>query len=261
MEVLTKEAGELADGYARDGVVVVRGALTDYWLGRLQGAVDEELRRGERYFAYRNMRMQPGTFQEFCRESGIGRLVAEIGQSSWVSLIFDQMFVKEPGGRTRTGWHTDQPYWPIAGPIMTTWIALDPVDPDNGALEFIPGSHDWKERYRPFLTDQEGAFVKYLREDDPQYSDMPDFEAERSSHDITHWTLEPGDLLAFDGYIVHSAMGNRTSTRRRRGYAIRFALDQARYQPDQGVAEWLHDDTIASGDPVRSDFFPVVYGD
>ena len=259
MDTLTKDVSDLAESYARDGVVVVRGALTPYWLDRLREAVDEELKRGERYFAYRNMRMQPGTFRDFCHDSGIGRLVADIGQSSWTSLVFDTIFVKEPGGRTRTGWHTDQPYWPISGPIMTTWIALDPVNPDNGALEFILGSHAWGEKYRPFVTDQKGAFVEYLKKDDPQYSDMPDFEAERHKHEIVHWDLEPGDLLAFDGFIAHSAMGNRTSTRRRRGYAIRFALDQARYNPEQGVADWLVDESISSGAPVKSEFYSVVY--
>ena len=259
MDILTKEVSELAGAYAEDGVVVVRDALTPHWLDRLREAVDEELKRGDRYFAYRNMRTQPGIFREFCLESGIGRLVADIGGGEWASLVFDQMFVKEPGTRTRTGWHTDQPYWPISGPIMTTWIALDPVDEDNGALEFIPGSHAWGKKYRPFLTDQKGAFVEYLCPDDPQYSDMPDFEAERSKHRIVHWNLDPGDLLAFDGFIAHSAMGNRTSTRRRRGYAIRFALDRAQYDPDQGVADWLVDDSLSKGMPVRSDFFPVVF--
>ena len=259
MDVVTKEVGNLSDRYAKDGVVRIKGALTPYWLNRLRKAVDEELKRGERYFAYRNMRMQQGIFRDFCMKSEIGRLVADLGRSDWTSLIFDQMFVKEPGTRTRTGWHTDQPYWPIDGSIMTTWIALDEVDEDNGALEFIPGSHAWGMKYRPFITDQEGAFLEYLCRDDPQYSDMPDFEAERCKHTIVHWNLEPGDLLAFDGFIVHSAMGNRTSTRRRRGYAIRFALDRARYDPDQGVAEWLSDKSLAKGAPVRSDFFPVVF--
>ena len=259
MEVLTKDASDLAECYAKDGVVKVQEALTPFWLGKLREAVDEELKRGDRYFAYRNMRMQPGVFQEFCHDSGIGRLVADIGKSSWTSLVFDQMFVKEPGTRTRTGWHTDQPYWPIEGPIMTAWIALDPVDADNGALEFIPGSHAWGKKYRPFITDQQGAFVEYLCRDDPQYCDMPDFEAERDDHDIVYWDLEPGDLLAFDGFMVHSAMGNRTSTRRRRGYAIRFALDRARYDPDQGVADWLVDNSIAQGAPLRSDFYRVIF--
>ncbi len=259
MEVLTRDARHLADRYARDGVVKVEDALNSYWLERLRDAVDEELKRGERYFAYRNMRMQPGTFQDFCLGSGIGRLVAEIGESSWVSLVFDTMFVKEPGTRTRTGWHTDQPYWPIEGPIMTAWIALDPVNADNGALEFIPGSHAWGKKFRPFRTDQNGAFVEYLRADDPQYCDMPDFEAERQKYDIEHWDLEPGDLVAFDGFMVHAAMGNSTSTRRRRGYAIRFALDRASYNPEQGVIDWLEDKSMSKGDPLKSDFFPVVY--
>ena len=65
MDILTKEVSELSGSYAEDGVVVVRGALTPHWLDRLREAVDEELKRGDRYFAYRNMRMQPGTFREF----------------------------------------------------------------------------------------------------------------------------------------------------------------------------------------------------
>ena len=259
MDILTKDVADLADRYTRDGVVVVRQALTPYWLDCLRDAVENELKRGERYFAYRNMRTQPGVFQDFCLNSDIGRLVADIGRSHWTSLVFDQMFVKEPGTRTRTGWHTDQPYWPISGPIMSTWIALDSVDADNGALEFIPGTHALEMKYRPFITDQQGAFVEYFCKEDPQYCDMPDFETERERHDIVHWELEPGDLLAFDGFIVHSAMGNRTSTRRRRGYAIRFALDRAKYDPNQGVAEWLQDDSIAPGAPYASDRFPRIF--
>ena len=259
MTKITKDARDQAERYTKDGVVVVRNALTPYWIEQLQRAVEEELMRGERYFAYRNMRSNPGIFQDFCLGSGIGRLVADIGGANWTSLVFDQMFVKEPGTKTQTGWHTDQPYWPISGPIMTTWIALDKVDADNGALEFIPGSHAWGKKYRPFTTDQLGGFVEYMAKDDPQYVDMPDFEAEREQHEIAHWDLEPGDLLAFDGFIVHSAMGNRTSTRRRRGYAVRFALEGAQYDPNQGVAEWLGDDSLSAGDPYKSDKFPEIF--
>ncbi|WP_166418290.1 phytanoyl-CoA dioxygenase family protein [Cochlodiniinecator piscidefendens] len=259
MTNLTKDVKDLQDEYKENGVVVVRRALTEHWIGQLQDAVEEELKRGDRYFAYRNMRKNPGIFQDFCLNSGIGRVVADIGGADWSSLVFDQMFVKEPGTKTQTGWHTDQPYWPISGPIMTTWIALDPVDSNNGALEFIPRSHASGKKYRPFTTDKLGGFVDYMAKDDPQYIDMPDFEAEREQHEMVHWDLEPGDLLAFDGYIVHSAMGNRTTTRRRRGYAVRFALEGAQYTPSQGVADWLEDDTIAPGAPYKSDAFPEIF--
>lgn len=257
---LTMDVKDYRADYRRDGVVMIKGALNKHWLEVLREAVELQVAKGIRYFANRNMRMEPGGFQEFCLHSGVGGLVADLVQSPFTSLVFDQMFVKEPGTKTQTGWHTDQPYWPIDGPIMSTWIALDHVDADNGAMEFIPGSHAWGKKYRPFLTDQSGGFKEYLKIDDPQYSDMPDFEAERDQHKMVSWDMAPGDMLAFDGYIVHSAKGNRTSTRRRRAYAVRFATEGAVYKPDQGVAPWLEDETLNPGDKFASDKFPVIFG-
>ncbi|MFV2053330.1 phytanoyl-CoA dioxygenase family protein [Aliiroseovarius sp. YM-037] len=259
-EKLIKNVKDLRNDYQRDGVVVIRKALTDHWIEILRSAIELQVAKGIRYFANRNMRTEPGGFQDFCLHSGIGRIVADLVDSPFTSLVFDQMFVKEPGTKTQTGWHTDQPYWPIAGPIMSTWIALDHVDADNGAMEFIPGSHAWGKKYRPFLTDQNGGFKEYLNIDDPQYSDMPDFEAERDQHRIVSWDMEPGDMLAFDGFIVHSAKGNRTSTRRRRAYAVRYATKGAVYRPDQGVAPWLEDPALQPGDRFVSDKFPLIYG-
>lgn len=258
---LTTDLSRVRERYLRDGVVLLRDVLSEGWLRKLRDAVDAEVQKGDRYFAYKNMREIPGTFQDYCLTSDIGQRVAEVADSPWTSLIYDQVFVKEPGTRTQTGWHTDQPYWPVKGPIMTMWIALDEVDPDNGALEFVRGSHAWGAKYRPFKTDQLGAFSHYLEEDNPEYIDMPDFEADREKYDIFHFEhMNPGDALAFDGMTVHSAMGNRTSTRRRRGYAIRFAVEGATYDPRDEVTEWLHDDSLASGVPFRGGRFPVIYG-
>ncbi len=246
--------------YKRDGVVLVRDLLSTDWLEQLRDGVDRELARGARYFAYKNMRADPGVFQDYCLTSDIGARVAEVAGARWSSLIYDQIFAKEPGTQTQTGWHTDQPYWPVSGPIMTMWIALDEVDPDNGALEFVRGSHAWDARYRPFKTDQMGAFSHYLEVDNPDYIDMPDFEADRAQYDIFHFPhMNPGDALAFDGMSVHSAMGNRTSTRRRRGYAIRFAVEGAVYEPRDAVTEWLHDPEMVAGQPFRSALFPVLW--
>ncbi len=256
---LSVKVSHFREEYERDGVVVVRNGINEHWVKVLRDAVEEQAAKGIRYFANRNMCAEPGGFRDFCLQSGIGHVMADLVGSPRVSLIFDQMFVKEPGTRTQTGWHTDQPYWPVDGPIMSVWIALDHVDEENGVMEFIPGSHAWGKKYRPFLTDQNGGFREYLKTDDPQYSDMPDFEAERDRHSIVSWDMEPGDVLVFDGYIVHSAKGNQAATRRRRAYAVRFASDLAVYRPEQGVAPWLEDDTLHSGDPLVSKKFPIVY--
>ena len=63
----------------------------------------------------------------------------------------------------------------------------------------------------------------------PNIPTCPTSRQSASKHRVIHFDMEPGDALAFDGMIVHSAMGNRTSTRRRRGYAIRFACEGATY--------------------------------
>jgi ectoine hydroxylase-related dioxygenase (phytanoyl-CoA dioxygenase family) len=257
---LTPDLPKVQEDYRRDGVVLLRNAVLPEWIEKLRAAIDLEVQKGERYFAYKNMRERPGTFQDYCLHSDIGQRVAEVAGSPWTSLIYDQIFVKEPGTKTQTGWHTDQPYWPVSGPIMTMWIALDDVDADNGALEFVRGSHAWGAKYRPFKTDQLGAFSHYLEQGNPDYIDMPDFEADREKYDIFHFPqMAPGDALAFDGMSVHSAMGNRTSTHRRRGYAIRFAVEGATYDPRDEVTEWLHDESLAKGDPFRGGRFPVIY--
>ncbi len=257
--ILEKDVRNLRQEYSQNGVVVIRNAVSPYWIEILRDAIETQLKKNKRYFDNRNMRMQTGSFNDFCHNSEIGRIVADLVNSKTSRLVFDQMFVKEVGTKTRTGWHTDQPYWPIIGPVITTWIALDCVDERNGALEFITGSHRWGKKYHPFLTDQLGAFVEYIKPDDLQYDEMPDFEAERDKHEIKSWSLQPGDMLAFDGFIVHSAKGNETSTRRRRGYAVRFATDGATYDPTQGVAKWLEDENLKSGDAFESTKFPLIF--
>ena len=257
--ILKKNVTDLREEYLNNGVVFIKNAINSYWINILRDSVELQVQKNKRYFDNRNMRMQSGGFNDFCHNSGIGRIVADLVNSNRTRLIFDQMFVKEVGTKTRTGWHTDQPYWPIIGPVITTWIALDYVDEENGTLEFIPGSHRWGKKYHPFSTDQLGAFVKYLKPDDLQYDEMPDFEADRDKYEIKSWSLDPGDILAFDGFIVHSAKGNQTSTRRRRGYAVRFATDGATYDPAQGVASWLEDESLKSGDAFESAKFPPIY--
>ena len=111
--VLKKEVKNLREEYFETGVVVIRNAINSYWLKVLREAVELQLQKKKRYFDNRNMRMHSGGFKDFCFNSGIGRIVAELVNSKGTRLVFDQMFVKEVGTKTRTGWHTAQPYWPI----------------------------------------------------------------------------------------------------------------------------------------------------
>ena len=49
-------------------------------------------------------------------------------RSATVRLYHDHVLVKEPGTRTTTPWHQDQPYYNIDGrQNVSMWMPLDPV--------------------------------------------------------------------------------------------------------------------------------------
>ena len=94
-------------------------------------------------------------------------------RSATVNLLYDQLFVKEPGSSERTPWHQDLPYWPVEGDqILSIWVPFDAATPDNGVVTYVKGSHLWGQKYRPWrlktyiaFSDEPRAFQfeKYLK--------------------------------------------------------------------------------------------------
>ncbi len=265
---MTKEyevtSGQVA-AYDNDGVVLLKNAIDDKWQDLLRTAIENELLRKENFFSYRHVWRRNPDFKNMCFNSQAPRIAAEIMQTDKVNLLYDQMFVKEPGTRSITGWHNDQPYWPVRGwPVMTLWIALDQVTRENGPVEFIRGSHKWDRWFQPFHADENGGVAREQPEANPAFEPLPDFEAERDQHEILSWDMAPGDVLAFHAMSMHGARGNISPTKRRRGYAIRYTGREAYYYIDHYLGRTLKRNPMRSpnlktGDPMDSDEFPVVY--
>ena len=139
--------------FERDGAVLLRGVIDATAQDSLRAAIARELERPQGFFGRRLLWRSDPDLAQFCRDSPTPRIIAELFGSSTVNLFMDQLFAKAPGTATRTGWHNDLPYWPIKGwQVATTWVALDPITKENGALELIRGSHKWNRRYQPFST-------------------------------------------------------------------------------------------------------------
>lgn len=50
--------------------------------------------------------------------------------------------VKRAGTGDYVPWHQDSPYWNLStDDVVTVWIAMEDVNPENGAMEVVPGSH------------------------------------------------------------------------------------------------------------------------
>jgi ectoine hydroxylase-related dioxygenase (phytanoyl-CoA dioxygenase family) len=256
--------------YARDGVVALAGMFDADWIERLRGAIERDLARPSamaadfnapgtqgRFFGDMFMWTWDDDFRAAVFESPAPAIAAALMGAARVNFFYDQLFVKEPGTAKPTPWHQDQPYWAVAGwQISTVWIALDAIPHEAGAVEYIAGSHRWNRRFRPV------AF-RAGNHNDRRYQEaalepVPDIEAARERYDIRSWTMAPGDCLVFQAMIMHGAPGNSTAGRRR-GLALRFTGDDARYDPRPGTFQMIREPDLAPGAAMECALFPRVW--
>src|SRR5690348_2352864 len=210
---------EAAEGLARDGAAVVRGVVPADWIERMRAAVDAELAgasptaaeygkaAGRFYGDFFLWRREPA-FRAFALASPMPQLAARLMRSRTATLLYDQLFVKEPGSVERTPWHQDLPYWPVSGEqIVSIWVPFDAAGPENGAVTYVRGSHRWGRVFRPEAFDARnaGAFAA------SPYEPMPAIEADR--HELISWRLAPGDVIAHLGLTIHGADGNASTDR------------------------------------------------
>ena len=153
----TEWADQAAIAEYRDhGVTCVRGAFDPEWIARLNQAATAWA-SGDRMKA--NGTSEPANgkflsavflwaedpdFRAFVLDSPVGAIAGALMGSRHVNLFKDHLFVKEAGASAPTPWHQDLPYWCVAGDqVSSLWLALEPVDQDNGAVRFVRGSHRW----------------------------------------------------------------------------------------------------------------------
>jgi ectoine hydroxylase-related dioxygenase (phytanoyl-CoA dioxygenase family) len=193
--------------FDEDGVLLLKALINEQWQQTLCESIEQDIANpGPHHHAYEaeggkgrfhgSMRVwehNPG-FRDYCWNSPLPALAAQFLKTDKINLFYDQLFVKEPSTSNRTRWHNDQPYWPVRGwPVMSFWVALDPVTKETGAVEFIPGSHRWGHWFQP---ENFAPGVSKSYEQNPDFVKMPDIETEREQHKIVSWDMEPGDVLA-----------------------------------------------------------------
>ena len=263
--------GKVVEQYNKHGVSVVRDCISEDWLTVLRDAVEQDIQDPGPYVHryesddgqgrfHGNLRLWEtnSRFRDFCLNSRLPEIAAQLLGSAKVNLLYDQLFVKEPGTPNRTRWHNDQPYWAMRGwQVLTFWIALDPVNCDSGAMEFLRGSHRWDRWFQPEIFGKGPGIEPYER--NPDYEPIPDIEQMRDSYDIVSWDLSPGDVYVFHALTVHGAGGNLTTDVRRRGYAVRYTGDDVVYCERPGTNKGLRSAEHADGDPLDSSRYPVVW--
>ena len=260
--------------YQEDGAVLLKNVISRDWLDRVAAAIERDIVEpgpfchsyepedgGGRFHGNLRTWENDPEFHAYCFETDLPLIAARFFDASKVNLLYDQIFVKEPGTSNRTRWHNDQPYWPVRGwDVMSFWLALDPTTEENGRLEFVRGSHNWDRWFQPerFGEIKDGA-DNTSYDDNPDYEKMPDIEAARDDYDIIAWDMEPGDVIAFHGMAVHGAGGNQRDDIRRRGYTVRYTGDDAWFDTRPGTSKPLWSPNLKDGDPMDDEMYPLIW--
>ena len=101
-------------------------------------------------------------FRDFALCSPLPEIVASILRSDEIRLYEDSVLVKEPGTQEKTGFHQDMSYFHLDGDLVcTTWVPLDVVTAETGAVRFVVGSHLDNTKYRPNMFVSDLATVSY----------------------------------------------------------------------------------------------------
>lgn len=127
-----------------------------------------------------------------------------------MAIDFDQLLAKAPGRDDAVfGWHQDQAYWIDTDDrrTATCWLAVDDSTPENGCLQFLPGSnHEPVRPHRPLHGDRSEShtLVTDLRPDDV----------------LRAVPIRRGDITVHGEGILHGSGGNTSIDSWRRAYIV-----------------------------------------
>ena len=233
-----------------DGAVVLRNVVDEHWISVLRETIDRCFSNDEWYFHFIYMWQREPALADFCFNSPLAEIASQLLCTTKVNLLYHQIFVKDSGEiAERTDWHNDLAYWPVRGSAMSLWLALDEVDEERGALEFIRGSHDWNRWF-----DIVGPVER-----NSDFEPLPNFDAERDKHEMLSWQMQQGDVVGFHALTVHGAYANRKPNYRRRGYALRFTGADAKYFEGPGPVERFCNAYLKHGQALDREQYPVAF--
>jgi len=154
------------------------------------------------------------------------------------------MFFVKHAGRPGQAWHQDEMFIPTFDRSLTgVWIALDRATVENGCLWVIPGSH------------QPGKLWPMREHEDPRFDPTPESHGfPWSDEDAIPVELDPGDVLLFNGYLLHRSLNNVCRKGYRRSYVSHYMNAESLLAWTGGVYETPVDDyrdivMVAGQDP------------
>ena len=163
-----------------------------------------------------------------------------------VRFWHDQLFVKPPHQGGVVAWHQDYSYWTRTKPLrhLTCWIGLDDSTPQNGCVQYVPGSHKWPDLPKPELTGDLEAINAVLP------------EVIRNQFKPVCSELKKGESSFHHARTMHGSGRNETDVPRR-ATVINVVLDGVMSDSNDPLLEGI--EPIPKGEKLGGQFFPLLY--
>jgi hypothetical protein len=222
--------------FAADGYVVARELFTEaevdglreHFMALRQGRSYANDVVGVRPDSHDPLRRYPRMAQLHRWDETTLRWLLDRRLADTLTLLLDaqpyavqSMVYFKPAGSRGQALHQDNFYLRAEpGTCVAAWMALDPTDDENGCLMMVPGSHRW-----PILcTEKADTRVSFT-----------DVTVPLAGHDAIPVHMGPGDVLFFNGSMVHGSLPNTSADRFRRALIGHYIEGEARQ-----VAQYYH---------------------
>ena len=221
--------------YDRDGFVKISGFLPEEEFAMLAENVARYIRDVvpglEEVDAFYQDRERPETLKQLQRMGNADAFFADYcNDERWNALA--ETLIGEPAKTTQPEWfnkppntvhptppHQDNYYFKLTPcNVASIWVAIDPIDEENGCLRYSPGSH--LRGVRPHARTDVLGFSQGIT----------DYGAEDEEREAP-LSLNPGDALVHHGWAIHRADPNTSTNRHRQAFAMVFEGESCR--PDE----------------------------
>jgi len=226
----TSLSPEQQESFERDGYVIVRTLFSLDELLPLAEHFDRLAREGVQFDGFwhpdpsaedpqeRFPRVyQAHRFHDLSREILLDERLHQVLMQLYGEepLAAQSMFYFKPPGARGQALHQDnRALQARPTTCMAAWIAIDPATPENGGLYVVPGSQNM-ELICPHLADRKVSGTAHAL-------DVPE------GMELVPALLDPGDVLFFNGSLIHGSQPNEHSTLWRRAYILHYVTASTR---------------------------------
>lgn len=165
--------------------------------------------------------MHPHRFNETAKRYMLHQPVLQVLTDLYgeEALAAQSMFYYKPPGSRGQALHQDNFYLQVEpGNCIAAWTAIDAATEENGGLLVVPKTGDY-ELSCPELADASESFTTHYIKPPKEQKAIPAI-------------MDKGDVLFFNGNLIHGSYRNKTKDQFRRAFICHYANESATHISD-----------------------------